>query len=200
GVITNNQELIPCQLLLTCTGTQAVTSLASQCSASMKHDKKGIQVDDQLRTTVRDVYAAGDVASLKNPQTGKFEPRAVWYAAISQGRIAGAMLAGYDQLALQPFGVPWHATHVGELSMLTVGSPLLEGNNVITLTDKSQKNYRRLAIVDDRLVGYLALGPGTQPDSLAIKRIIDEKRSVRSITKALLKGDLDARQYLSQVG
>jgi NADPH-dependent 2,4-dienoyl-CoA reductase/sulfur reductase-like enzyme len=200
GVITNHQELIPSQLLLTCTGTTAVTSLATQCSASMKHDKKGIYVDDQLRTSVRDVYAAGDVASLKNPQTGKYEPRAVWYAAVSQGRIAGAMLAGYDQLGQQPFGVPWHATHVGELSMLTVGSPLLEGNEVMTLTDKSQGNYRRLSIVDDRLVGYLALGNGTQPDSLAIKRIIDEKRSIRRVTKALLKGDFDARQYLSQMG
>ncbi len=200
GVITNQQELVPCQLLLTCTGTTAVTGLATQCSGSMKHDKKGIYVDDQLRTSVRDVYAAGDVASLKNPQTGKYEPRALWYAAISQARIAGAMLAGYDQLARQPFGVPWHATHVGELSMLTVGSPLLEGNEVITLTDKSQGNYRRLSIIDDRLVGYLALGNGTQPDSLAIKRIIDEQRSIRRVTKALLKGDFDARQYLSQVG
>jgi hypothetical protein len=77
---------------------------------------------------------------------------------------------------------------------------LLEGNEVITLTDKSQGNYRRLSIVDDRLVGYLALGNGTQPDSLAIKRIIDEKRSIRRVTKALLKGDFDARQYVSQMG
>src|SRR6266567_1670548 len=98
GVITNQQEMIPCQLLLTCTGTQAVTSLAKQCSAPLKH-KKGIEVDDQLRTSVRDIYAAGDVAALKNPLTGQYEPRAVWFAAISQARIAGAMMAGHDELA-----------------------------------------------------------------------------------------------------
>jgi NADPH-dependent 2,4-dienoyl-CoA reductase/sulfur reductase-like enzyme len=198
GVVTNNQEMIPCQLLLTCTGTQAVTSLAKQCSAPLKH-KKGIEVDDQLRTSVPDIYAAGDVAALKNPLTGQYEPRAVWFAAISQARIAGAMLTGHDELARQPFGIQWHATHLGELSMLTVGEPMKEGNEVITLTDNSQGNYRRLAIVDDRLVGYLALGTGAQPDSLAIKRIIDEQHSVRPITKALLRGDFDARQYISQL-
>jgi NADPH-dependent 2,4-dienoyl-CoA reductase/sulfur reductase-like enzyme len=198
GVITNHQEMIPCQLLLTCTGTKAVTSLAKNCSAPLKH-KKGIEVDDQLRTSVRDIYAAGDVAALKNPLTGEYEPRAVWFAAISQARIAGAMLAGHDELARQPFGVQWHATHLGELSMLTVGEPMKEGKEVITLTDNSQGNYRRLAIVDDRLVGYLALGNGAQPDSLAIKRIIDEQHSVRPITRALLRGDFDARQYISQL-
>lgn len=195
GVITNQQEMIPCQLVLACTGTQAVTSLAEHCSVSMRH-KKGIIVDDQLRTSVRDIYAAGDAAALKNPQTGNYEPRAQWYAAVSQGRIAGAMMAGHEEA--QPFGVQWHATHVGELSMLTVGNPLLMGEQVVTLTDKNQGGYRRMAIVNNRLVGYLSLG-ASQPDSLAIKRIIDEGHEVRDITRALLKGNFDARHYLSQM-
>jgi hypothetical protein len=185
-------------LLLTCTGTKAGLGLAKNCSAPLKH-KKGIEVDDRLRTSVPNIYAAGDVAALKNPLTGEYEPRAVWFAAISQARIAGAMLTGHDELARQPFGVQWHATHLGELSMLTVGEPMKEGREVITLTDNSQGNYRRLAIVDDRLVGYLALGNGAQPDSLAIKRIIDEQHSVRPITRTLLRGDFDARQYISQL-
>ncbi len=53
-----------------------------------------------------------------------------------------------------------------------------------------------MSIVDDRLVGYLSLGT-TQPDSLAIKRIIDEGLSIQKIKKALLKGNFDARKYLS---
>jgi hypothetical protein len=50
--------------------------------------------------------------------------------------------------------------------------------------------------VDDRLVGYLSLGP-SQPDGLAIKRLIDEGHSIRHIKKALLKGNFDARKYFS---
>ncbi len=197
GVITNRQEMIPCQLVLTCTGTQPKLDLAKHCSQELKL-QNGIQVDDQLHTNVPDIFAAGDVASLKNPQTNKYEPRAQWYAAVDQGRIAGAMLAGHEEIAQEPFGVLWHATHLGELSMLTVGEPLKEGSQVITLTDSNSKGYRRVSIQDDRLIGYLSLGKA-QPDSLAIKRIIDEGHPVRNITRDLLKGDFDARKYMAQV-
>ena len=196
GVITNHQEMIPCQLVLSCTGTQPVMDLAKRCTLPMRY-KRGILVDDQLHTSVRDIYAAGDVAALKNPLTGVYETRAQWYAAVSQGRTVAAVMTGHEELASEPFGVQWHATHLGELSMLTVGSPLTQHERITTLTDTGQGGYRRMAIVDDRLVGYLALGP-RQPDSLAIKRIIDEGHSIRSITKSLLKGTFDARKYLSQ--
>jgi len=159
--------------------------------------RDAILVDGKQRTSVRNIYAAGDVAALRNPHTGTYETRAQWYAAVAQGRIAGAMMVGHDELARQPLGVPWHATQLGELSMLTVGEPLNEDSQVMILTDTSQAGYRRLTIVDDRLVGYLSLGT-TQPDSLAIKHIIDEGHSIRDVTNALLKGNLDVRRYLSQ--
>ncbi|GAC1585711.1 MAG: hypothetical protein NVS4B1_28200 [Ktedonobacteraceae bacterium] len=197
GVITNNQEMIPCQLVLSCTGTQPVMALAQRCTLPMRQ-KRGILVDDQLHSSVRDIYAAGDVAALKNPLTGTYETRAQWYAAVSQGRTVAAVMTGHEELVSEPFGVQWHATHLGELSMLTVGNPLSQHNKVTTLTDIGQGGYRRMAIVDDRLVGYLSLGT-RQPDSLAIKRIIDEGHPVRTITKALLKGTFDARKYLSQL-
>ncbi|HEY5005819.1 MAG TPA: FAD/NAD(P)-binding oxidoreductase, partial [Ktedonobacteraceae bacterium] len=166
------------------------------CSLPLRR-KKGIVVDDQLRTSVPDIFAAGDVAALKNPQTGDYEPRAVWYAAVNQARIVGAMMAGREDLARQPFGVQWHATHLGELSMLTVGDPMLEDNRIDMLTDVSQSGYRRMTIAGDRLVGYLSLG-SEPPDSLAIKRIIDEGLPIRNVIKSLLKGKLDARQFVSE--
>jgi NAD(P)H-nitrite reductase large subunit len=196
GVITNHQEMIPCQLVLTCTGTTPVTTLADRCTLPIRQ-QHGILVDDQLHTSVPDIYAAGDVAALKNPQTGKYETRALWYAAVAQARTVAAVMTGHDELALQPFGVQWHATHLGDLSMLTVGSPLISGPTIVTLTDTGQGSYRRMAVMDDRLIGYLSLGPA-QPDSLAIKQIIEEGHAVRDITKALLKGNFDARRYLSK--
>jgi NADPH-dependent 2,4-dienoyl-CoA reductase/sulfur reductase-like enzyme len=196
GVITNQQEMIPCQLLLCCTGTRAVTTLATKSTVPIKY-KNGIWVDDKLRTSVRDIYAAGDVAALRNPQTNAYETRAVWYAAVAQARIAGAMMVGHDELARQPFGVQWHATHLGELSMLKVGEPLSKDSNLTTLTDTGSNSYRRVTILGDRLVGYLSLGMDP-PDSLAIKRIIDEGHSIRDVIKPLLKGQFDARSYISQ--
>jgi NADPH-dependent 2,4-dienoyl-CoA reductase/sulfur reductase-like enzyme len=195
GVVTNQHQLLPCQLVLVCTGTTPVTTLADRCDLPMRHNH-GIVVDNQLRTSVRNIYAAGDVAALQDPQTGEYAPRAQWYAAVLQGRIAGAAMTGSEQHE-EGFGVPWHATRLGELSMLTVGNPLQWRDTATTLTDSSRGSYRRLSIIDDRLVGYLSLG-SSQPDGLAIKRLINEGLSIREIKKALLKGNFDARKYFSR--
>jgi hypothetical protein len=189
--------MIPCQLVLACTGTTPVTTLAEHCDVPMMY-KRGILVNDQFRTNVRDVYAAGDVAAHKNPWTGGYETQAQWQAAVLQGRTVAAMMTGHHELAAKPLGVRWHATHLGELSMLTVGNPLSEIEGTTILTDSSKRRYCRMSIIDDRLVGYLSLAPA-QPDSLAIKRIIDEGLSIRDIKKALLKGNFDARKYFSEL-
>ena len=194
GVVTNQHQLLPCQLVLVCTGTTPVTTLATHCNVPIEH-KRGILVDDQLRTSVPGIYAAGDVAALQDPQTGEFAPRAQWYAAVLQGRTAAAAMTGSAPHE-EGFGVPWHATRLGELSMLSAGKPIQWRDTATTLTDSSKGSYRRVSIVDDRLVGYLSLGP-SQPDGLAIKRLIDEGHSIRDVKKALLKGNFDARKYFS---
>ena len=194
GVVTNQHQFLPGQLVLVCTGTSPATRLATYCDLPMKY-KRGILVDDQLRSSVRSIYAAGDVAALKDPQSGEYAPRAQWYAAVLQGRIAAAAMTG-SAVQEEGFGVPWHATRLGELSMLTVGNPFQWRDTATTLTDSSKGSYRRVSIVDDRLVGYLSLGR-SQPDGLAIKRLIDEGHSIRHIKKALLKGNFDARKYFS---
>lgn len=196
GVVTSQHNLLPCQLVLACTGTTPVTTLAKQCTIPMLYDH-GILVNDQLQTNVRDIYAAGDVAARKNPQTGHYEVNALWYNAVVQGRTVAAMMAGHHDPASRSMGVPWHATHLGVFFMLSVGNHLHETKGGTILTDNTRKRYRRMSIVDDRLVGYLSLGP-TQPDALAIKRIIDEGLSIRGIENALLKGNFDARKYFSQ--
>jgi len=196
GVVTNQEQMIPCRLVLVCTGTTPITTLAERCDVPMKHDR-GILVDDQLRTSVRDIYAAGDVAALRNPQTGMYKSRAQWYDAVLQGRTVAAVMTGQHELVSQPFGVPWRATLLGNLSVLAVGNLVSSSEGATILTDTSKKSYRRLSMIDDRLVGYLSLGP-SQPDSLAIKRMIDEGLSIRDIKKALLKGNFDARKYFSE--
>lgn len=196
GVVTNENEMIPCQMVLVCTGTSPDTTLADHCSIPMQQ-RQGILVDEQLRTNVRDIYAVGDVAALKNPQTGIYETHAQWYAAVQQGRVVAAAMTGQYDCVQHAMGVTWHATNVGELYMLTIGTPLATLKGTTTLTDRGKKRYRRLSINGDRLVGYLSLDT-VQPDSLAIKRIIDEGFSISSVKKALLKGNFDARKFFSQ--
>src|SRR2546421_4201237 len=51
GVVTNQHQFLPGQLVLVCTGTSPATRLATHCDLPMKC-KRGILVDDQLRTSV----------------------------------------------------------------------------------------------------------------------------------------------------
>lgn len=200
GVITNQHQFLPCQLVLACTGSTPATLLAQRCTVPMLYEQaRGIFVNNQLRTSVPGIYAAGDVAAIHNPLTGVYETRAQWHAAVVQGSMAAeAMTDCRGAMHCAPtFGVPWHATRLGELSLLTVGEPLGRLEGVVTLTDNSRGGYRRLSLIDDRLVGYLALG-AFQADGLAIKRLIDEGYSVRSIKAALLKGTFDARTFFAQ--
>src|SRR5947209_4914377 len=143
GVITNNNTMIPCQLVLVCTGTSPVTTLAEQCTVPIMYGR-GIYVDEQFRTSVPDIYAAGDVAARKNPQTGAYETQAQWYAAVLQGRSAAAVMTGHDELAAQSMGVPWHATHLGDLCMLTVGNPLHKLEGSTTCSNRGKKKYCRM--------------------------------------------------------
>lgn len=195
GVVTNLGKMIPCQLVLVCTGTSPNTSLADHCSLPLlKH--QGILVDEQFRTNVPGIYAAGDVAACKNPQTGRYATQAQWYAAARQGQIVAAAMTGHYNPVQHATGIPWHATHLGELCLLTVGSPLAPLAGTSVLSDRSKRHYCRMLVSGDRLAGYLWLGP-SQPDSLAIKRLIDEQLPLRHIKQELLKGHIDARTYFS---
>lgn len=54
----------------------------------------GIVVDDYLRTSVPDVYAAGDCAEFKDKKTGERFMNFGWRSAIKQGQLAGENMAG----------------------------------------------------------------------------------------------------------
>ena len=56
----------------------------------------GILVDDHLRASVKNVYAAGDVARGKNLVTGAAEVHAIEPTAMEHGRVVGANMAGRD--------------------------------------------------------------------------------------------------------
>lgn len=198
GVVTNHHQMIPCQLVVVCTGMRPVTTLAERCTLPMMYEQnEGIFVNDQMRTNIPGIYAAGDVAAIHNPQSGVHETRAQWYSAVIEGCSAAAAMTGQVAPATRTFGVPWQATRLGDLSLLSVGSPLACIAGSETLTDSRKGTYRRLTILDNRLIGYISLGQ-SQADGLAIKRLIDEGVSIVAVKEALLKGRFDARKYFAQ--
>jgi len=55
---------------------------------------RGIVVDPQMRTTLPDVFAAGDCAQVRGPDGTPQRAELLWYVAADMGEVAGANMAG----------------------------------------------------------------------------------------------------------
>lgn len=202
GVVTTDQEFIPCQMVIACTGTAPAVELAQGTGVSL-NTRNGLKVNERLQTGVPDVFAAGDVASVLDPQTGRYEPRAQWYSAFQQGRLAATSLtgAGYPSGAQSGvLGCFWHATTLGDMSLLTAGAPMLterENRQNESFSNGGAGFYRQIVVRDNRLIGYFAIGP-RQSGGLAIKRLIDEQINIGEIKRQLLTEDFDVRSFFTR--
>jgi NAD(P)H-nitrite reductase large subunit len=202
GVVTTENAFIPCEMVITAIGTQPDADIALATPA-LAHDGLGIRVNQRLQTAARDVYAAGAVAAIPDPQTGQTDARGQWYFAVQQGRLAAAAITGAPisaSASMAAVGNFWHATQLDKLSVLVAGAPMLTerdhpANEVIA--NGSGSYYRRIVVRHDHLVGYLAVG-GNQEGGLSIKRLIDERINVEEIKRKLISDDFDVRSFFTR--
>lgn len=119
---------------------------------------RGIVVDDHLRSSVANVYAAGDVAEGRDRVTGQPAVHAIEPTAMEHGRVAGANMAGHD-LAYRG-SVLMNIVDVLDLEIASFGAwddPTAES---FAEVKAAQMGYRRLlwAGGGDRLTGAIILG------------------------------------------
>jgi NAD(P)H-nitrite reductase large subunit len=202
GVVTTDNAFIPCELVIPAIGTQPDITLADR-TPIMAQPGQGVRVNEYLRTSARDVYAAGAMAAVNDPQTGQYEARGQWYFAVQQGRLAAAAIAGApisESAATSASGNFWHATQFDKLNVLVAGAPMLSArqhpDNEV-LTSGSGNSYRRIVVRHGHLVGYLAVG-SSQLRGLSVKRLIDERIDIEEIKRKLLSEDFDLRSFFTQ--
>lgn len=120
--------------------------------------KNGITIDQTLRTAQEDIYAAGDCVQPLDRLSGAPTYFAIWPAAVEQGRLAGANMAGqprdYQGLLAQ------NTLFVGDLRIIAGGViyPPDDSYEIYGDPDYRQQSYRRLVVRDDRLVGVILVG------------------------------------------
>jgi NADH oxidase (H2O2-forming) len=104
AVATTGGE-IPCDLAAVCTKKQANTELA-QAAGLHIGSASGVTVDEQMRTSAPDVWAAGDCIEVPHSVTNIPIQGLSGSHAYSQGKVAGSNAAG-GQRRYQPVSVPW---------------------------------------------------------------------------------------------
>lgn len=127
---------------------------------------QGIKVNDRLETNVPNVYAAGDVVESWDRVLERQTVNATWPNATTQGRIAGANMAGANEQYLGSMGL--NSVDFFGLSVISAGvvktPALANGGSAWQVkeqwkpTGKGIPAYQRLVFKDNILKGYVLLG------------------------------------------
>jgi NADPH-dependent 2,4-dienoyl-CoA reductase/sulfur reductase-like enzyme len=92
-VVLSNGPTLPCDFVVPAIGVAANKELLRGTAIAAE---KAILVDDHCRTSLPDIYAAGDVAAVFDPLFGKHRQIDHWDNAIASGTVAGRNMAGQD--------------------------------------------------------------------------------------------------------
>jgi 3-phenylpropionate/trans-cinnamate dioxygenase ferredoxin reductase subunit len=99
GVILSDETKIEADMIIVGIGAVPRTELAA--AAGLKIDN-GIVVDEHLRTSDPDIFAAGDIAHTYNPRLGRHIRVEHWANARRQGVVAAEAMLGQDAMDVRP--------------------------------------------------------------------------------------------------
>ncbi len=170
---------LPCGVVVFSVGVRPNTGFLSDTGIAM--ERGTIVVDEKLRTSLPDIYAAGDCALVKNRLTGKAQWSPMGSSANLEGRTLAQALAGEEKSYPGVLG-----TAVCRLPGLNVGKTGLteadaknagyDVETALTVTDDKAHYYPDssffiIKLIADRstraLLGVQALGPG------AVDKLVD---------------------------
>lgn len=177
------------ELVLVSTGIRSNVALARQAHLEVSH---GVVVDEHLRTSAADVYAAGDVAEFDGRVYG------IVPAAIEQARVAAAHMAG-DESATYQGTVPFTTLKVTGIDLTSVGVIMPEEGweaeyQELRRTDGAQGLYRKLVLKDGRIVGAILLGDKARVGP--VTQLINQSVDVSAHVERLLDDDFDLKSLL----
>ncbi|HEC93538.1 MAG TPA: hypothetical protein ENI51_11265 [Candidatus Atribacteria bacterium] len=145
---------------------------------------RGIRVDKYLQTSVKDVYAAGDVTESIDLVYEDIRGHALWPVAVEQGKIAGANMAGGDIK---------YPEEVSRNILTIFGKMIFTGG--LSTEDKFEVykehfagEYRKILIHNNKLVGFVFIGEVNNPDVylFIMKNRIDVSESINLLLKGAI--------------
>lgn len=117
---------------------------------------RGVLVDDHLRSSVENVYAAGDVAEGRDLVTGEPAVHAIEPTAMEHGRVAGANMAGRD--VAYRGSLLMNIVEVCHLDIASFGAWEDPTAEACAAERPERFAYRKLLWRGDRLSGAMILG------------------------------------------
>ena len=150
GVILQDGQSIPCDAVVVAIGVVPRTELVKDSPVTVN---RGIIVDRRMQTSVRDVYACGDVAEAFDFIQKSVRVIPVWPNAYIGGRVAGQNMAGAR--AKYPGGTALNSPHCFGLSIVSAGlvDPGDEEGYEVLSTPATETSYRKVVLKKNREIG-----------------------------------------------
>jgi NADPH-dependent 2,4-dienoyl-CoA reductase/sulfur reductase-like enzyme len=147
GVVLVGGEVIPADLVLVAVGVIPNIGLADAAGLEVED---GVLVDASLKTSVPDIYAAGDVANAYHPVAGMRLRSEHWANALNGGKAAARSMLGeevsYDD-------IPYFYTDQFDLGMEYSGfGPLTQGAGVVYRGNRADREFIAFWLSGGRVV------------------------------------------------
>ena len=197
GVRLLNGQTLKCDLVAYAIGNRARVRLAKEAGLAID---RGILVNEYLQTNDPDIFAAGDVAQVYDPRSGRSVLDSLWGPARQQGHAAGLNMAG------KPFAyikdVPFNVTRLAGLTTTIIGTVgrgrdddlvgIARGDSEtwrelpdsIVAQTGFEVNRLRLLVGEKTLVGAIVMGDQTL--SFPLEKIISSNMDISPIREQLL--------------
>jgi rhodanese-related sulfurtransferase len=156
NVLTKSEKTYPADIVILALGVRPDTALAK--AAGLEIGKRGgIRVDEQMRTSTRDIFAVGDAVEVRDVVTGEWSLIALAGPANRQGRIAADVIAGRDSRFRGSQGT----SIIGLFSAAAAWT----GASEKTLNRIGDKDYEKIYLYPNSHAGYY---PGAKPIAMKI--------------------------------
>lgn len=194
GVVLEDGRRLACQIIVVGKGVKPNIDLAADTEIRTHW---GIVVDETLRTSVPDIYAAGDVAETVDVVTGEETVNAIWPAAAEQGRIAGANMASDKQRYLGSMRM--NSAEFFGLPLISTGlvKPRKPGCEILVRYNERKDVFRKVVLLDDVVVGVVLVGEIENAGVYAL--LMRKKVDISSVKDRLLDSDFGFADLLPLV-
>jgi nitrite reductase (NADH) large subunit len=199
GVVAAGGELVECQVLGVAVGYAPTIDFLAD--SGIETDV-GVLVDDHLRTSAPDVFAAGDVVQLRRPLPGTSGVSVRWHNAWQQGHVAGGNAAGLT--VAYPAAATTTSARLIERDFAVLGEGHLPaGGDLTEMIGDGPKSgvYKRLVFRSGRLTGALLYGNVRETMELVghVQAQTPENRLPKGLLRRLFDPEAPARSGASVV-
>ena len=166
-VRTSDGQTLDCDWVLIGIGVRPRVELAERAGAAVGN---GILVDPHLRTSVENVFAAGDVTSVDHPLFGERVRVEHWETALEQGPFAARAMLGSDA----PYDrIPYFYSDQYDVGMEYAGwAP--QWDRVVFRGDPASREFIAFWLRDERVIAGMNVNVWDVTDT--IQRLIRSRR------------------------